>query len=112
MSRLSDAWAALCGRLSGPPVPIEPVVEVRYLPGEASFADVFVGKKFVFGAYGAHYATRYYATCAQAHAECDSDVSKVRAVRIDGKLYEFAETQRLVPVKLQPKPKRAKGAKA
>lgn len=112
MSRLSDAWAALCGRLPAPPTPPEPEVEVRYLPGDASFADVFVGKKFVFTPLGRHSAKRYFATCAQAHAECDSDVSKVRAVRIDGKLYEFAETQRLVPVKLQPKPKRAKGAKA
>lgn len=105
MSRLSDAWAALCGR---PRV----VKETIYLPGPASTTEVFMGKKWTeFSVYGP--TRRYYATCAQAHAECHGEVVKINALRFaDGELYRLPEGEYLCPIRLQPKPKRAKGAKA
>lgn len=105
MSRLSDAWAALCGR---PRL----VKETVYVPGPAALAEVFMGKKWTeFSVYGP--TKHYYATCAQAHSECHGEVLKVQAVKFaDGTLYTLPDGQYLIPIHLQPKPKRAKGAKA
>lgn len=103
LSRISDAWAALRGR---PRV----VTETVYAPGQASVVDVFMGEKL--GGLGSYKTKVYYATCAQAHAEHYGRIQRVQVMKFsDGGLYGMPEGGYLRPIRLQPKPKRAKGAK-
>lgn len=104
INRLSDAWAALCGR---PRV----VKETVYVPGPASVVDVFMGERL--GGLSGYKIRTYYATCAQAHEEHCGQVLRVRVMKFaDGELYRMPEGDYLRRIQLQPKPKRAKGAKA
>ena len=102
MSRLSDAWAALCGRLP-----------VREVPGRAMTCEVYrvswlKSYPGVHGAYS-HRMTAYYGTCVEAHAT-GHKVEAVRALRTDEGYYLPVGELRAITV--QPKPKRAKGARA
>ena len=111
MNRFRNAWLALAGRL-------EPQTVERVVIGDASTTDLYavwvpdkngdsirtMGGSIIFrdGEY------RYYPTCEQAHkAHPEQAVSTRRAVIIGGQHFvgEFNA------VKVQPKPKVAKGRK-
>jgi len=129
MNRFCKAWLALTGRLE-PEVRVEcsiptvkTVVETEYVYGEPEEVEVFkaedpragffrgaivIGESFETKAASWH--GRYFASCEQAFAECPgARVNSVTIYRIDGKYFERFE--KLKPIKLQPKPKVAKGRK-
>jgi hypothetical protein len=112
MTRLKQAWLALCGKL-------EPEVRIERVPvvGEASLAKAYV--VYVPDKGGAAMRTaeggilwykrdpRYFATCEQAHREHpDESVHMVSVVKVGNACFVAKD---LKPIEFQPKPKIAKG---
>ena len=127
MSRLTDAWAALCGRpkIVENTVEVEKIIE-RLVPAGDSIVTVFEARSRTYGlvtrwsGLGAippapckpKWHGNIYLTCAQGFAECggeDADLVQRKALVVGGKAYLF---DGLVERDIQPKPKRAKGARA
>lgn len=122
MNRVRKAWLALMGRLE-PEVREVKVEVVREVYGEAQEAEVYRAvdprqamhmRAYAFGGIPfqsdiAEWNGRYFATCEQAFKECPgAEVVSEKVWRIGGRLYKGPT---LAHIKVQPKPKRAKGRK-
>jgi hypothetical protein len=103
MNRLKQAWLALCGKLE--PVRVEVPVPVI---GPAHLAPIYCATTHN-GLGGKGYT--FYLTCEQAHlGHPGCEVSKTEAIKI-GDRY-FGGRRGLGEIKVQPKPKVAKGKKS
>ena len=123
MTRLKQAWLALCGKLEPERVEVEKRVEVEGpIYGEAQETEVYraVDPKYSMRirayAYGglpvsssavAEWHGRYFTTCEQAFRECPgAEVVSEKVWRIGTQLYKRPT---LAGITVQPKPKRPKG---
>lgn len=102
MTRLKQAWLALCGKL-------EPEVRYERIPvfGDAILASVFRATRHD-GLGGRRH--RFFQTCEQAHADMPGcEVVRMEAIKADGRY--FSGSYGLSEINIQPKPKVAKGSK-
>lgn len=114
MTRLKQAWLALCGKLE-PVVKEVPVPFDQYVYGAAEEVEIYVAEdpKARIRAYClgpiklADWHGRGFLTCSQALAECQgANVSAVKLWKIAGNYYN---SPNLRAITVQPKPKVAKG---
>jgi hypothetical protein len=114
MNRFSKAWLALTDRLEP-----EVILTERFFLTPPHMVDLYAVSvpdttSENYGCYNGEvlwerYLDQYYATCEQAHASAGGSVVRVtKAIRV-GDTYLVARD--LKEVKLQPKPKVAKGRK-
>jgi hypothetical protein len=105
MTRLKQAWLALCGRL-------EPTI--RYVPNPAEWRNYYKAEwtSVTFGKSGPIKRTHaeYFQSCQQAHEfNPGVAVTVVIGFEIDGKHYIAPGAVK--PIEVQPKPKITKGAR-
>lgn len=104
MTRLKQAWLALCGKLEPEVREVVREVEVPVI-GSAQKATLYVNSREPYAFYLGADDRTYYLTCQQAHEANPGGVHKVDALLIGGDYYISGRLQK-VDVS---KPKRAKG---
>lgn len=89
MSRIRNAWRALTG--AGP----------EFVPAPEAFVEVYETNVYKRSHYGFGPYPVLFGTCCEAHKQGYGEVTSVRLLRIDGKLYRADGDLRLHEAKLE-----------
>ena len=104
MGRFNDVWYVFWNGVPADQPPVEVIKEIPVI-GNALVVTLYEAKNPRYSTSVSPWIGNKYLTCEQAHSECPgAEVSTLQAIAIADKYFRTYEC-----VKVQPKPKKAKG---